>query len=120
MRKAYLLFLAIAALAVSACEKDPDTAAPKLTLGQTEVTVPVEGGDYSVSWEVENPIEGTLPAVKQQDGTGWISELRTDESTILFTVAANESEESRECVVTVTYPSATETSFTIVILWKST
>ena len=115
MRKAYL-FTSILALAavLSACNEDQKTAEPKLTLGQTEVTVPVEGGEYSVTWEVENPIEGTLPAVEQQDGTGWVSDLRTDEGTILFTVAANESEESRECVVTVTYPSAPETSFTIV------
>ena len=115
MRKAYL-FTSILALAavLSACNEDQKTAEPKLTLGQTEVTVSVEGGEYSVTWEVENPIDGTLPAVKQQDGTGWVSDLRTDEGTILFTVAANESEESRECVVTVTYPSAPETSFTIV------
>lgn len=92
MRKAYL-FTSILALAavLSACNEDQKTAEPKLTLGQTEVTVPVEGGEYSVTWEVENPIEGTLPAVEQQDGTGWVSDLRTDESTILFTVAANES-----------------------------
>lgn len=115
MRKAYL-FTSILALAavLSACNEDQKTAEPKLTLGQTEVTVSVEGGEYSVTWEVENPIEGTLPAVKQQDGTGWVSDFRTDEGTILFTVAANESEASRECVVTVTYPSAPETSFTIV------
>ncbi len=105
--------MALAAV-LSACNEDQKTAEPKLTLGQTEVTVSVEGGEYSVTWEVENPIEGTLPAVEQQDGTGWVSDLRTDEGTILFTVAANESEESRECVVTVTYPSALETSFTIV------
>lgn len=115
MRKAYL-FTSILALAavLSACNEDQKTAEPKLTLGQTEVTVSVEGGEYSVTWEVENPIEGTLPAVEQQDGTGWVSDFRTDEGTILFTVAANESEESRECVVTVTYPSAPEASFTIV------
>lgn len=115
MRKAYL-FTSILALAavLSACNEDQKTAEPKLTLGQTEVTVSVEGGEYSVTWEVENPIEGTLPAVEQQDGTGWVSDFRTDEGTILFTVAANESEASRECVVTVTYPSAPETSFTIV------
>ena len=115
MRKAYL-FTSILALAavLSACNEDQKTAEPKLTLGQTEVTVPVEGGEYSVTWEVENPIEGTLPAVEQQDGTGWVSDFRTDEGTILFTVAANESEESRECVVTVTYPSAPDASFTIV------
>lgn len=115
MRKAYL-FTSILALAavLSACNEDQKTAEPKLTLGQTEVTVSVEGGEYSVTWEVENPIEGTLPAVEQQDGTGWVSDFRTDEGTILFTVAANESEESRECVVTVTYPSAPDASFTIV------
>lgn len=115
MRKAYL-FTSILALAavLSACNEDQKTAEPKLTLGQTEVTVSVEGGEYSVTWEVENPIEGTLPAVEQQDGTGWVSDFRTDEGTILFTVAANESEASRECVVTVTYPSAPEASFTIV------
>lgn len=115
MRKAYL-FTSILALAavLSACNEDQKTAEPKLTLGQTEVTVSVEGGEYSVTWEVENPIEGTLPAVEQQDGIGWVSDFRTDEGTILFTVAANESEESRECVVTVTYPSAPEASFTIV------
>lgn len=115
MRKAYL-FTSILALAavLSACNEDQKTAEPKLTLGQTEVTVPVEGGEYSVTWEVENPIEGARPAVEQQDGTGWVSDLRTDEGTILFTVASNECEESRECVVTVTYSSAPETSFTIV------
>ena len=115
MRKVYL-FTSILALAavLSACNEDQKTAEPKLTLGQTEVTVSAEGGECSVTWDVENPIEGTLPAVEQQDGTGWVSDFRTDEGTILFTVAANESEESRECVVTVTYPSAPEASFTIV------
>lgn len=113
MRKAYL-FTSILVLAVVLSACDQKTADPKLTLGQAEVAVPVEGGEYSVTWEVENPIEGARPAVEQQDGTGWVSDLRTDEGTILFTVASNECEESRECVVTVTYSSAPETSFTIV------
>ena len=46
------------ALALHSCKPDEEqVASPSLNLERTEVTVPAEGGSFTVAYKIENPLE---------------------------------------------------------------
>ena len=100
-------------LFASSCEKPIEQPDPTLTLSQTEVPVPADGGTYSVAYKVTNPRDGAKVSVKAATND-WVTEFEVTGNNINFVVAANEALEQRSVDVTVSYPGATEQVFTIV------
>lgn len=103
----------------SSCSNNDDDVLdrePALTLAQSEVQVPAEGGTCSVTYKLENPVEGATVSVSPETQE-WASNFTVDEasSTIGFEVAANTTHEERSVKVSVSYPRLPEeVSFTIV------
>lgn len=96
---------------VNGCQK-PVQPDPTLTLSQTAISVPAEGGTFSVAYKVTNPREGAevSPEASTND---WVTSLEVVDNNINFDVAVNEATEPRSVDVTVSYPGAADAVFTI-------
>lgn len=74
------------------------------------VTVPepmsAEGGNGSFSYTLTNPKDG-LELTASEDAD-WITDVSVAEGTVSYQVAANETEEAREAVITLTYGDLTD------------
>lgn len=104
-------FALIGAAAVSSSCRPEEQKLPELNLMQTEVSVPAEGGNYDVSYELKNAVGGT--SVIAESAQEWVGDFSYDQAnTISFTVAANEAETARESAVTVSYGQV-EKTFTV-------
>ena len=105
--------LAIAAAAfVYGCQK-PMTESPALELDPAELTVPAEGGEFSVSYKVVNPAEGARLEIDEPD-VDWVKDFAASDSRITFQVAENDSESQRKVTVAVSYSGAAGKDFTII------
>lgn len=116
MKRLTYLFLSLGMVSIAALNScDPvEKPLPTLEITQDEVSVPAEGGQFTIDYVLENPQEGVLPAATPAEGCDWISDFEAYDGTISFTVAANESTEARECKVNVSYPQVTQDAvFTI-------
>ena len=86
---------------------DVPTLPAVLTVSTAEISgVSHEGEDKTFTYSVANPVEGVSATVT--DNADWIT-TADNNGTVTVTVAANEAEEAREGVVTVTYGDLTET-----------
>lgn len=87
-----------------------------LTLtSESEIEAEAEGGDFEISFTLENPAEGGELKAESDE---WIT-TDINDAAIDVTVAANEGEETREGIVTVTYTWAGEPlSFTVRVFQK--
>lgn len=116
MRNHYKFFLILAwsvmALTAPGCTKDekpepePENPVnPTLTIEESIISVPAEGGTYSVNYELTNPTEDGVLTVVPESDEEWVSDFTIDESAsaICFEVYANESESGRSLSVTVSY-----------------
>lgn len=102
-------------LSLSSCQKDPvqpETPSPVLTLEKASVPVTAEGGQYSVNYEVSDPVEGSEVSVAYPEND-WVSGFAVSKTSITFNVAANEEQTTRSLEVTVSYPGADDAKFTI-------
>ena len=110
----YSTLLAAAVLfLVNGCQK-PVQPDPTLTLSGTEISVPAEGGDFSVSYNVTNPREGGKVTV-EEISVDWVTDVVVTDSEIAFSVAENETTEKRDITVYVSYPGIEpDAEFTIV------
>ena len=116
LRNFFYMLLALPVMLAS-CEEEPAVEpqptptpeAPKLTLtSSSDVYVNAEGGEGTITYTLENAVEGTeLTATANVE---WIS-VTTGE-TIAYTVAANENSAIRSGVITVAYGEA---NFTVSI-----
>ena len=96
----------LSTLLFAGCDKDdpvtPQPLPPSLTFETATVNVPAEGGPAQMKYTIENPVEGATVTAKCTDG--WISQINTaTDGVISFVVAANETTESRETVIEVSY-----------------
>ena len=106
--RSYILFvfpfLVMAALFVSCQDggENGEKKPTKLNLDRNIVEVPSCGGNFSVRYQVENPVEGALvdPCCKEK----WVMDLQDSDDMIVFSVAENEAENQREALVDVKYP----------------
>ena len=65
-----------------------------------------EGGNGSFTYELKNPKDGVqLNATTE---AAWITSVTVGDGEVTYTVTANESEEAREAVITLTYGDLTE------------
>lgn len=69
--------------------------------------MPAEGGNGSFTYELKNPKDGI--SLTATAGANWIKEVLVGDGEVTYTVTANESEEAREAVITLTYGDLTET-----------
>ncbi len=78
------------------------TFAPELTVQPTAVTAAMNGGEYSFTYSVANPVDGG--EVTCSVDADWIGNFDfTDYGTVIFTVDENESVKLRTAEITVAY-----------------
>ncbi len=112
-----LLLLAIAALSVVACEKQPEPepvpeAKPVLTLESTEVSLDAKGGIVEVAYTLENvKEEDTLP-LSVEYNADWL-EVETTATLIKFSAEKNESGNGRVANVIIGYEGAESTTVVV-------
>ena len=115
--KKNLLIAAMCLLGIVSCQKnDQDTPTPGAdpvfkNVSQTEANLPEEGGTVTVTFEIENPVEGAQ--VEPVISVEWVTVASVDATSVSFTVAANESVEPRETSIFVAY--ANKASFDLAI-----
>ena len=110
----YYLFAGLAATAVLYGCNPVEEPLPTLEITENEVSVPAEGGQFTIDYVLENPQEGVLPTVTPAEDCDWVLDFAASDGVISFTVTANENTEPRECKVTVSYPQVTpDGEFTI-------
>ncbi len=116
---------ALAALLLTGCSSGGDEPAPQPTPPTPPVESPVltveeevilgaEGGEASVAYAVEHPIEGALCDAESE--AAWLYDFRFEEAVISFVVDPYDVEagsEAREATVVVTYPEAESVSFRV-------
>lgn len=108
MKKIFGL-LAMSAFALVACnpdtpEPEPVVEAPVVTLDKQSVEASAEGGEFTVNYTIENPVEGVTLAVTED--VAWIEDVTAVDGVISFAVAANDLEEAREATLNVEYTGA--------------
>ena len=124
MKRNFLLFALFAVLWAAGCSDDDPVVtpepqpepqpqpAPTLALDHSEVNVPTEGGVFSLTYKLENPIENE--AVNALCEAEWVAEISTAEAGVIsFKVAQNEVAEPREAQVKVTYADLKPRFFSI-------
>lgn len=109
--KFYSILVLSALFVLSACNKEGATN-PFLTLSQTTLTISADGGQLSVAYKVDNPVDGSTVSVNLGNVT-WITDVEITESTIDLTVEANSVTSSRTATLTVSYPGAEDVSLTV-------
>lgn len=99
----------------SCTEKLPNPVFSSTTEG--DIRAAAEGGEYSLTYSIENPAEnGEVAATADVD---WIDSWNYDtDGKVSFNVRANETEEDRPAVITVTYSysGGSPQSFTVNVL----
>ena len=85
--------------------------APALTVTVDTVKITADGGAGTITYEVENPVEGAVVTAAAEEGIDWITDFNCEtDGAITFSVAANDTEEERQATITVTYTyNGTET-----------
>lgn len=115
MKKIFGIFAAIALLLGVGCEeKGPaDGGKCEFALEQNEVSVPADGGEYSVNYTIKNHENGNVVLTECKDN--WIKDLSTATyGMVKFTVAPNFKKEARETKIKVQY-TGVEEKFEIVV-----
>lgn len=106
MKKSVFFIFSAFAFMFMSCERPENESAesPVLTPNTEEIQVLAEGGEYQIAYSLENPDEqGSLNASAPSD-CDWIGSFNTDDPGIItFNCTSNESEATRESIVTVTY-----------------
>ncbi len=102
--------MGMAALFAACSEDDPVTSTPapevptSLTLEQTTLSVPAEGGHFTVAYTLEGAVKGAELKVMLQDDS-WIKNLDSSvEGLISFDVKASYEAEPRSCRIELIYP----------------
>ncbi len=113
--KNFFRFFALAAFAlvagVSCQEPEPESDPAVLTVGEVAV-VSAAGGQCSLTYSIENPVEGQVVTATVPAEATWVSNITVGESAIEFTVAANNGA-ARSTVMTVSYANLTPAEVTI-------
>lgn len=68
--------------------------------------MPAEGGEGSFAYELKNPKDGI--SLTATTGADWITGVSVGDGEVTYTVTANEREEARQAVITLTYGDLTE------------
>ena len=103
------------------CEKGPDNEpepGPQIVkdstikLNSNKVDASLAGGDYTMIYEIENAHPGEK--ITAEAAEAWVNNFNTSISGVLsFSVDANNSDKTRECLVTVKYRYAEDAIFVV-------
>ncbi len=105
---AYLLAVLTGAVAISCNSQEEEATGPVLKPITESVTAEAEGGHYEIAYTIVDPVGNlSVQATSEQE---WIGTYTYGEGTIGFDVAVNESEESRNGTILVSYGNQ---SFTV-------
>ena len=84
-------------------ETEPEIKNPEIELSSSQIDVKAEGGEYSISYKLSNPLEGEH--VKALCSVDWISEFNYDQQDMIsFTVSSNSEKDNREAEIQIDYP----------------
>lgn len=99
----HLLIVALSA-ALWSCQEEPEVLAPKITLGEDKVELSSSGEAVSITYLVENAIEGEKIAV--ENTAEWLNISTSKVRAIEFSASENTSSDVREATVTISYKGA--------------
>lgn len=123
MKRFILLALLALATTFVACDKEPEVVdpevpeekpddkpeetptAPVLRLSQNSVEFEAEGGEVSITYTIENPIEGESVVVSAT--ADWLTVDSSTEGTITLTATENTKAEGRTAEVSIEYKDST-------------
>lgn len=120
----FILSVSCVALLIHGCDKQAnESSSPVLRLkADEEITVPAEGGNFSIGYTVENPVaEGRVEAAA--DSSDWVGGFDcSSEGTVSFHVSENAGDESRVAVVSLTYvyPEGESLPVTVEVMQEGT
>lgn len=101
--KKFFHFTLLSAIMLTGCHKPATENSPQITLdNQTFLDIPGEGGTVSLTYNITDPVEGGQISVEPTEN--WIHDIDCETSGIItFLADANETEESRSQIITITY-----------------
>ena len=110
-----IALLLVAVVAIVACDNNDEPVVPAekpvVELSGDVVEAEANGGSYSLSYTITNPVEeAVLSVVSDQE---WVSDITVAAEDITFVVAANDAAEERTATLTVKYPEAEAQSFVV-------
>lgn len=110
-----IALLLVAVVAIVACDNTDvpvePAAKPVVVLSGDVVEAEANGGSYSLSYTITNPVESAqLSVVSDQE---WVSDITVAAEAISFVVAANEAAEERTATLTVEYPEVEAQTFVV-------
>ena len=91
-------------------EPKPEPETPVLTLDTTTIEINDLGGDCSVTYAVENPVEGAVLQIKSDQD--WVHDFFLDGNKVLFKIDEN-PDQARSASVTFSYDKAEPVCLTI-------
>lgn len=92
-------------------DPDPDVHAPSVTLSDTIVNAPVEGGEFEITYLVENPVDGE--SLRFDNVPEWTYFNMETPGVISILVTGNDKSSPREAVVVGHYTDDVEVKITI-------
>lgn len=110
-----IALLLVAVVAIVACDNNDEPVVPAekpvVELSGDVVEAEANGGSYSLSYTITNPVEeAMLRVVSDQE---WVSDITVAADEITFVVAANDAAEERVATLRVEYPEAEAQSFVV-------
>ncbi len=114
--KHFSCFLLVAAVvlgvAVACDDDDTSTSSPTLTISESSLSVPYEGGEYGFTYTLSNTRDDGVFNVACD--SAWISDItvHSDEDSISYIVNAQTERVSRKCEINVTYTYGDSTVIT--------
>ena len=110
-----IALLLVAVVAIVACDNNDEPVVPAekpvVELSGDVVEAEANGGSYSLSYTITNPVEeAMLSVVSDQE---WVSDITVAADEITFVVAANDAAEERVATLRVEYPEAEAQSFEV-------
>lgn len=110
-----IALLLVAVVAIVACDNNDEPVVPAekpvVELSGDVVEAEANGGSYSLSYTITNPVEeAMLSVVSDQE---WVSDITVAAEEITFVVAANDAAEERVATLRVEYPEAEAQSFVV-------
>ena len=110
-----IALLLVAVVAIVACDNNDEPIVPAekpvVELSADEVEAEANGGSYSLSYTITNPVEeAMLSVVSDQE---WVSDITVAAEEITFVVAANDAAEERVATLRVEYPETEAQSFVV-------
>lgn len=110
MRK-FLAFVAIVAVALTACDKGPEepTYTSSLSFSKLEVTFNKAGGEQTLGFAIINPMGGSVTV---EENAEWMDARAEFNSDIIINVEANEGD-AREATILVKYKGAKDVKLVV-------